>query len=263
VKEAANAYKRLGRVYFLASETVDTKAEYVESLRRVIETYNKSKDLFKQNKNKAEELECEAEALFAHGFIASSISDAKKSFSKSSDLFVEASNLFSPKSDDQESVARCLSRAAFCFIFLQPFSADKLEVDQNFQNGISLASKALKLSLNLGNLRIFSESIFSELMINMTKVFLKDFKKEPLFKEYLKDNIVKFDDYIKLLGNCDDNRSRAIIYLLGGFLYCLYATHYIKDEKEFNEYTDKGLKLLEETLVFARKANNKLFTLFT
>ncbi|UCD02438.1 MAG: carbon-nitrogen hydrolase family protein [Promethearchaeota archaeon] len=261
VKEAAIAYKCLGRVYFLAFETVDTKAEYVESLKLAIEAYNKAKNLFKQDKNKAEELECEAEALFANGFISSSTSDAKKSYSNSSDLFVEASNIFS-KSDDQESKARSLTRAAFSFIFLQPFSENKLEADQLFQKGISLASEALKISSNVDNLRIFSEIIFSELIINLTKVFLKDFKKEPSFKEYLKNNMLKFDEYIKLFYNSDDNRALAMIYSMAGFLYCLYATHYIKDEKEFYEYTDKGLKLLEETLAFARKANNKFLIIF-
>lgn len=256
VKEAANAYKGLGRVCILISETADTKAEYVESIKRAIEAYNKATNLFKQDKNKAEELECKAEVLFASGFITSTVSAVKKSFSNSSDLFVEASNIFS-KNDDQESLARTLSRAAFCFIFFQPFLDDKFEVDQFIQKGISLASKALKISLNIGNLHIISESVFSELNINLTKIFLKDFKKEPLFKEYLKDYIAEFDEYKKLFSNCDDNRALAMLYHLSGILYCAYATHYIKDEKESDEYTEKGLKLLEEALVFARKANNK------
>ena len=117
---AAIAYKGLGRVYALASETVDTKVEYVESIKGAIEAYNNATNLFKQSKNRAEEIECKAEALFANGFIGSSISEVKKSFSNSSDLFVEASNIFS-KNDDQESLARILSRAAFCFSFSQPF----------------------------------------------------------------------------------------------------------------------------------------------
>ena len=221
---AAIAYKGLGRVYALASETVDTKSEYVESIKGAIEAYNNATNLFKQSKNRAEEIECKAEALLASGFIASTISDVKKSFSNSSDLFVEASNIFS-KNDDQESLARILSRAAFCFSFSQPFLDDKLEVDQYLHKGISLASKALKISLNIGNLRLVSESIFSELKINYTKVFLKDFKKEPLFKEYLKDRFLKLDEYIKLFYNCDDNRALAMIYHTAGQLYCVYASH--------------------------------------
>ncbi len=263
VNDAANAYKRLGRVYFLASETANTKNDFVESLKRAIEFYSKSKELFKRDKNKAEELECEAEALLANGFIANSVSNAKKSFSNSCDLFVEASNLFSSKSDDQESVARTLSRAAYSFVYLQPFSENKQEVDQFFHKGKNITSKAVKISLKLGNLRIFSESIFSDLLVNMTKVFLKDFKKDPSFKEYLKDNLMKFDEYIKHVSNCDDNRNLAMIYFMKGTLYCLYAIHYIKDEKEYEEYTDKGLKLLEETLIFARKAKNTFLIILT
>jgi len=262
VDEAANAYKGLGRVYILVSETADTKAEHIESMKRATEAYNKATNLFKQDKNKAEELECKAEALFASGFIASTISDVKKSFSNSSDLFVEASKIFS-KNDDQESLARTLSRAAFCFIFFQPFLDDKLEVDQILQKGISLTSKALKISLNVGNLRILSESIFSELMINLVRVFLKDFKKDQFFEEYTKNYILKFDEYIKLFCNCDDNRALAMIYFIAGILYCVYASYYLKDEKEFDEYTEQGLKLLEEALIFARKAKNKLIIILT
>ncbi|MFW9998769.1 MAG: hypothetical protein ACFE88_01505, partial [Candidatus Hermodarchaeota archaeon] len=40
VKEAANAYKDLGRVNFLASETADTNAEFVEWIKRAVEAYN-------------------------------------------------------------------------------------------------------------------------------------------------------------------------------------------------------------------------------
>ncbi len=262
MKDAANAYKGLGHVYFLASETTDTKAEYVESIKRAIEAYNKTTKLFKQDKSRAEELECKAEALFANGFIASSINDAKRSFSKSSELFVESSNYFS-KNDDQESLARTLSRATFCFSFLRPFLDDKLEVDQFLQKGLSLASKAMKISLSVRNLSILSESIFSELMINFTKVFLKDFKKEQLFKEYLENYILKLDEYIELFCNCDDNRALGMIYFITGSLYSVYASHYIKDEKEFDKYTSQGLELLEDALTFARKANNKLLIIIT
>ena len=256
VKEAANAYNGLGRVYSLASETADTKVEFVEWIKRAIEAYNKAKNLFKQGKNKAEELQCEAEALFASGFIASSINDAKKFLNNSIDLFVEASKFIS-KSDDQESLARKLSRAAFYFTLCQPLINDKIEAEQFFQKGTNLASKAMEISLKVGNLRLLSESIFSDVMIYFTNIYLKDFKKDPFFEENTKKYILKFDEYKIIFCNCNDNRSLAFIYFVGGSLYCAYATHYIKDEKESDEYTEKGLKLLEEALIFARKANNK------
>ena len=262
VKDAANAYKGLGRVYILISETANTKVEYVESIKRAIEAYNKATNLFKQGKNKAEELECKAEVLFASGFIARSINDAKKFLNNSIDLFVEASKFIS-KSDDQESLARKLSRAAFCFAHCQPFLNDKIEAEQFFQKGTSLASKAMKISLKVGNLHLLSESIFSEVMIYFTNIYLKDFKKDPFFEENTRKYILKFDEYKIIFCNCDDNRALALLYFVGGNLYCAYATHYIKDEKESDEYTEQGLKLLEEALIFARKANSKFLIIAT
>ena len=263
VKEAANVYKDLGRVYSFASETADTNAEFVVCVKRSIEAYNKAKNLFKQDKNKAEELECEAESLFLNGFISSSNSDAKKFFINSTNVFVEAINFFS-KSDDQESMARTSSRATFSFAFSQPFLDNKIEADQYFQKGSKLVSKTFKKSLNVRNVRILSENLLSEfIIISGIEVWLKDFKKEPWFKEYLNTNIRKCEEYIKLFYNCNDDRALAMIYIILGNLYCLYANHYIWDEKEFDEYTDKGLKLLEESLIYIRKANNKFLIIFS
>ncbi|MFW9943037.1 MAG: carbon-nitrogen hydrolase family protein [Candidatus Thorarchaeota archaeon] len=255
VDDVANAYKALGRLYFLISETVDTKAEFIDNIKQGIENYHKAAKLFKQNEFKAEELECKAAAMWAKGFIASSINDAKELYTNSSDLFVEASNFFS-KSSDQESLARSLTRAAFSFIFVQPFLENKMEVDLYLKKGISLASKALKISLEVRNPHILGECIFSNYIIHSTKAFLRDFKKDKLFEEYLKNLIFTFDEYMEIFSNSDNNRALAYIYWVKGNLYCFYATHYLEDARQFDEYTSQGLKFIEEALVFARNANN-------
>ena len=139
MEDAASAYKTLGRIYFLISETTNTSNKFVESLNRTIEAYNKAANLFEENENKAEQLECKAESSFASGFIASSRNDAKTSYNNSIELFVEASKLFS-ENDDQESLARILSRAAFCFTLTQPFLDNKIEGEHFFHKGSNLAS---------------------------------------------------------------------------------------------------------------------------
>jgi tetratricopeptide (TPR) repeat protein len=69
LKETANAYKALGRIYFLISETADTKAEFHESLTRTIETYNKAANLFEQNKNNAAHFDARR-SIYAYCFFA-------------------------------------------------------------------------------------------------------------------------------------------------------------------------------------------------
>ncbi|MHA2182555.1 MAG: hypothetical protein ACXAAH_14130, partial [Promethearchaeota archaeon] len=256
IDKAADAYKKLGQTYYLASETVDSNEGYIGNIKHAIDAFTKSRDLFKQISNRSEELESKAEELFCQGHISNSLSFVKL-FSKACDLFVEASELFS-KDNDKESVARTLSRAAYSWSFLSYTPINREETNSFFEKGITLSKKAKEISRNTGNLSIIAESLFSEIIVNDIKIFLTDFKKDETNKEFFKNYISEYDEILNNFVDCQDNRSVGLLHLNAGRYYCFYACHYIEDEKKFNEYTDRGINLLEKALDLGRRTKIKV-----
>jgi predicted amidohydrolase len=262
IDKAADAYKELGQTYYLASEAVDTNEEYIGNIKHAIDAFTKSRDLFKQNGNRSEELESKAEVLFCQGHISNSLSYMKNIFSKACDLFVEASEFFS-KDNDKESVARTLSRAAYSWSFLSYTSKDKEETNYFFDKGINLSKKAKEISKSTGNLTLIAESLFSEITVNDLKIFLTDFKKDETNNEIFKNYIYEYDEILNIFVDSHDSRSVGMLHLNAGRYYCVYASHYIKDEKKFNEYTDRGIELLEKALDLGRKTNIKVLIILS
>ncbi|MFX1483758.1 MAG: hypothetical protein ACFFCP_11300, partial [Promethearchaeota archaeon] len=105
VKEAAEAYKKLGYAYAQFAETVDTSAEYMDQTRNAIDAFRKAATLYIQIGNRQEELECIGEAFFFSAFVAGSNMELKKAVSKSREHFIESSELFA-KENDQEGRGR-------------------------------------------------------------------------------------------------------------------------------------------------------------
>ncbi|MHA2269282.1 MAG: nitrilase-related carbon-nitrogen hydrolase [Promethearchaeota archaeon] len=256
IKNAADAYKKLGQTYNLASEAADTNEEYVGNIKHAINAFTKSSDLFKQIDNKSEELETKAEVLLCQGHVSNSLTFIKNSLNKARELSIEASELFS-KDDDMESVARTLNRAAYSWSLLRNFSESKEEVNLFFDNAINIANKAQKISKSAGNLPLVAESLLLEALLTFSKIFLTDFKKDETNKELFKNYISKYNEYLKIFSNYQDSRLLGIIYFVAGMAYCIYASHYIEDDKNFNEYTDRGIELLEEALDLGRKTKIK------
>jgi len=95
VEKAAYAFKKLGFTNARAADTVDKSEEYKIHIKSAIESYKEAKNIFKQIKNKAEELECEAETNFYKGIIANSKEEGKKVTYRSYELFIESSEIFS------------------------------------------------------------------------------------------------------------------------------------------------------------------------
>jgi predicted amidohydrolase/tetratricopeptide (TPR) repeat protein len=260
--KAADAYKKLGQTYNLVSQAADTNEEYVGSIQHAINAFTKARDLFKQVGNRPEELECTAEVFVYQGYISNFLSYLKNPFRKACEFFVEASELFT-EDGDKESVARTLSRAAYSWSRLGHHLLDKGEMKQFYKRGFQLSIEAQKISRSVGNLQSISDSIFSEYLVNAMKIFLTDFKKDEAYKDILKNFISKYDEILYAFSDYPDSRLVGILHYIAGSAYCLYACHYIEDEKKFNDYTDRGIELLERALDLGKKTKVKFLIILS
>jgi len=255
VEEAAGAYKKLGYAYARAAGTAETSEEYVELNKSAVEAYKEAANLFKQTGNRPMELECEAEAFYVSGSFAGSVMEGKKAYSKSYELFIESSEHYSKK-NDQQSFARTLSRAAMVSWFLITYCSDRWEIEQFLQKGREAADKAWKLSKEIGNIRSLAESLMAEAGLSWNEQFIVSCAYDERWRECIKNFLLRHDETLKLAGGCDDPIVLRMIYEAGGW-YFGFGMQFVEDEREQREYFDKGLGSMEKALVFARKAKDK------
>jgi len=254
VEEAAGAYKKLGYACYRAGRTAETAEEYEELNKRAVEAYEEAVNLFDQTGNRPGELECEAEALFASGLVEASIMEGKEVFSKSYELFIESSELYS-KEGDQESYARTLRRAAWASCLLVTYCSDRLEFEQFVPKGRDATVKTWKLSKEIGNIQDLAESLAAEWFLGAHELYIVPFRNDR-WMQYSKKLLLRCDESLKRAEGCDDSFILGLIYLAAGGWSCFFGFHFAEDEREQRKYVDKGLGLLEKALVFGRKAKD-------
>jgi len=187
--------------------------------------------------------------------------EGKKAFSKSYELFIESSKLYS-KEGDRESFARTLSRAAVVSYFLVTYCSDRSEIEQLLQKSRDVADKAWKLSKEFGNVQSLAESLRAELNLSWSEAFIVTIRGDERWKEYFRKFLLRCDESLKLAEGYDDPLVIGMIYYAAGACYSVFATQFVEDEREQKEYLDKGLGLMEKALVFARKAKDKSSIIF-
>ena len=251
--EAAGAYKKLGYACYRGGRTAETTEEYRKLNRSAVKAYKEAAKLFKQAGNRPEEVECKAEMLFVSGSIAASVAGAKKAFSQAYEVFIESSEHYSK--DDQESLARVLSRAAIASAGTTTCCSDRREIEQLSRKGRDVADKAWKLSKDVGDVQSVAESLAAEVLLSMVETFIVPFRWNERWREYFRKVLLKADESLKLAEGCDDPLVLETIYSMAGNYNCFFGFQFVEDEKEQREYGDKGLGLMEKALVFLRTFN--------
>jgi len=257
IEEAAGCYKHLGYSHFRAADTIDTAEEFLGQIKCAIKAYKEAKNLFTKLGNKSEELECKAEISFADGYIATSDTEGKEAYRQAYKLFNESSKIYSIEGN-QESLARTLCRAANAILLLTSYNIDKEEIMHIGQQGREFARRAWEISRKINNLEFLSNSINRELMINFNAIeTITDFKKDEQYMDKYKIFLLKCDKTIALIDNFDDPFALMLVYAAAGTAYCGFGYQFVEDEKEQDEYLNKGIRFLEKALIAAKKTKSK------
>ena len=256
IDKAASAYKKLGFTNIMALETVDSAINLRNNCKNAINAYDKAIKLFNQIGSNEEHLECKGEKLYTQIFISKSVEEIKNSLKYAINIFLKASELYSQKGDN-ESKARTQSRAFFCVSWLVNYLSEESEYDLYYQKYLGLIDIALNSAIEVKNIRYVSETVFGVMLFYFFQIFFKNFKKDNNFKNLLINSMKKISDILDLFGDFEDNRAYSMIYYAYGQMHCAYACHFIKDEIEQIDWSNKGINILEKALDYARKAKNK------
>ncbi|MFW9947883.1 MAG: hypothetical protein ACFFDX_13750, partial [Candidatus Odinarchaeota archaeon] len=259
--ETSKICKKLGYVNGQAADTMDTIEKFIESKNKAINYYKRAGEFFNRLKNKAEELECLAEALYEEGCKSSSINEGEKEFKDSLEYFIQSNEEFI-KIRNNEGYARTLIRAANSVYFLLNYAKNSEELEDIIIKGIDYADKAWICSKKLNNNSYLIESLYAFLNLGLDNCFIMDI---PTIDNLNKGKKLAFDfrkwfERIKLtyeLAKDNNNlRIRGIIHWFLGFFYVYYGFFLSKNINEQEENIERGLDLFEKGLEFIKKTKN-------
>ena len=260
VEKAAKCYKNLGYAHFRGANTVENAKEYLIQIQSAIKAYKEANNQFNQLGIRSAELECEGEIFLTNGFLATSDMEGQKAYHQAIKLFSESSEIYSNKGD-KESFARVLGRIASASYLLMSYNIDQEEYAQVVLHGIESAEKAREISKEIGNIQILSESLNMQLLIGFYGFSVQNFKNIDNSREKTRIFLKECNNSIPVIENSNDPDALNFIYSATGVCYCLFGYQFIEDEREQEEYLDKGIELLEKALIFARKTKSKFNTL--
>ena len=252
VERAAENYKNLGYAHSRAADTVDSVEEYINQIKCAVKAYKKAMNLFQQLGNRSMELECEAEIFFTIGFLATSDAEGQKAYRQAIKLFNDAIKSYS-NVDDRESFARLMCRIASSSHLLTSYNIKQEEYTRVVLQGSESAKKAWEISRKIGNIKILSESLNMGGLIG----FNVDFKKNDNSREDIKEFLGKGNESMAIIDNLDDPYALNLVYSVLGIQTCAYGYQFVENEREQEEYLDKGIELLEKALSLARKTKSK------
>ncbi|MFX1322142.1 MAG: nitrilase-related carbon-nitrogen hydrolase [Promethearchaeota archaeon] len=258
VEKAADCYKSLGYSHARGADTVETAEDYLKQINCAIKAYRDASKFYKELRNKSAELECEAEIYFTSGFLATSDREGQKAYLEAIKLFRESSEIYS-KEGNKESFSRLLWHIAYASNLLMSYDISQEEYDRIAQQGSESAKKAWEISKRIGNIQILSDSLYIELIIGFNFSSVKDFKKNiNISIEVTKEFLTKCNNAITIIGDLNDPWAYNLIYEAMGVCYCYFGYQFVEDEREQEEYLNKGIELLEKGLNFARKTKSKI-----
>ncbi|NVM34745.1 MAG: carbon-nitrogen hydrolase family protein [Candidatus Lokiarchaeota archaeon] len=255
LEKTAEIYRKLGYSYSRAAFTVKTAEKLTEYIQQTIKAYTDAMILFEQIGNKSMKLECEAEASYFSGHIASSTKEARETISNSYELFFEVSEEYS-REVDQEHIARILGRIVYVSIAMGFFMTDPKEIEEFYIKHKEIAHEAQNLSKKVENVRCLAESLYAEYYLTIGQNYIKPFRWNERLREYYKNFLLRYDESLDFVEKHDDLKAFTLICLTFGNLNGFFAINFVEDENEQRKYLDNALRLLEKSSDLATKLND-------
>ncbi|MFX1464548.1 MAG: carbon-nitrogen hydrolase family protein [Promethearchaeota archaeon] len=257
-ERAAENYMKCGMSYFDAVNASENVGELEENTKYLLKSLKAGAKINKEIGNMSDALECDGlvfltQALYFMEAKQEILNSAKQSF----EFLNKAIELFDKEKTNKNDLARKLYNCSFATVFLVYCSFDKINLDETLQKGFDFAYDAWKISKDVKDLKILTDSLDLEINNLWSLVaFLKDFQKDESWIEYLRNFLVRCDESLKIIGECKNSRILRSIYSAMGLAYVNLAHYYIEEEIEQRKLFDKGLDFLEQSIEFARESRN-------
>lgn len=247
-EEAAETYRMLGYAYSRAARTAVTVEEFKDRHENAINAYKKASNLFKQTKNRPKELECEGSAFYITSISSNSLVEVKEAISKSIELSIESSELYT-ENGDNESVARTLAQAAISSLSLLNLCSEQVEILRVSQNAVEISIKTRKISEEIRNFQYYAEALFAEVSIVRDTLVKKNL-------EHGKRLFLEYEKHLKYLEESNDFYVLAHVYWVVGISHLSFGVFFTENENDKREISNKSNSFFEKCDKFARKSRD-------
>jgi len=254
--KAAEYYKKAGNAFKNHANTVNNSEDYIESKMKAIEAYNKASGIFKQQSDRAQLLEVNAEINLIKGLIQTSVPKAKEFYQNSYELFLKSKEIYS-KNSDFNGQARCLNGLGWTLYYKCFCCEDAVEIENLGFLLLASTKECWDISKKINEAWFMANSMLLEYHMSIFLQFIIPFTQEKTWIKIIEDQKKRFDQTAILLDDCEDSRVLATLFLTLGDWYCNYAFYFNRNDKEQRYFGDIGLNYFQKGLNLARIAKDK------
>jgi len=257
IEEAAQTYMKLANAYMFFVRTVNTAEEMIRYEKLIIKHFATAEMFFNQSNNNEGAMECKLGQYQNKLWTATSLLELNEVAEKALELVMHLIDFYR-KQGEKENLARNLTNSDDIISSLLASSTSFEEYYKLSQKGIKFANEALKISKELGNIKLISRSLSFCLGMQTALIQVIEFRGVPEFRNTFKGLLVESENALKLIENKKEYIPSAIFNRISGVDNYFFAFHYIEDERKQQEYFKKGLNQLKNTLEIGRKIQDKL-----
>ncbi len=255
-KKAAEMYYKSGWSFFEASYASENTEDLIENSKNLIRTLKESENLFKENRNISEELECKGFRILLQAmFFTKSKPEVPNLVRESFEIIIRSYQLYN-KDVINEKLARKPYVCSLIAVTLAYCSRDPKEIYITLQKGLDFAYEAWKISKEVKDFKLLTNSLELETTAWKILTFIKNFKQDKHWKEFLGNLILRCEESLKIIEESKDSQLLRTINWVTGLAYVNFGFHYLEEEVEQRKYLDKGLELIEKSIKFARDTRN-------
>ncbi|MCK4780001.1 MAG: hypothetical protein KAT57_07435, partial [Candidatus Lokiarchaeota archaeon] len=257
LENAAKIYNKLGDIYIRAIWASDTKEDYLNWDEQAVKAFQKAESLFNQTNDKLLSMECKAKALSSMSMVITSIEEARKNLKKSIEIFLKLIEEYS-KANDTKNCVRLSALTVDPMNSYMLLCSNPSELDLYSHLARNLIEKVWILLEEDDIIEIRERLLYGEIILmninRWTELIYGDEKQEEIYNRFLK----RCEETLNLAENCNDYYILGGIYGATGFVYCVFGSLFVGEQKERVKFAEKGFELIEKSVLFYRKSRNNL-----
>jgi len=257
LENAAKIYNKLGDIYIRAIWASDTKESYLNWDEQAVKAFHNAESLFNQTNDKLLSMECKAKALNSMSMVITSIEQARKNLKKSIEIFLKLIEEYS-KANDTKNCVRLSALTVDPMNSYLLICSNPSELDLYSHLARNLIEKVWLLLEEDDIIEIRERLLYSEIILmslnRWTELIYGDEKQEEIYKRFLK----RCQETLNLAENCNDYYILGSIYGITGFVYCIFGSLFVEEQKNRAKFAEKGFELMEKSVVMLGKSRNNL-----
>ncbi|MFW9901889.1 MAG: hypothetical protein ACFFDY_11515, partial [Candidatus Thorarchaeota archaeon] len=258
INKKGEIYKRLGYSSSRSANQAESAMQYKEFINHAKDAYEKAAKYFLETGNKAQELECRAEACYNTALITETNEKTRVQCKNAINYFQKANDTYS-SIGEKCSVARVLARAASTSWLLVTNCTQRDELLTIKASGITICQEAFSISMEAGNLEAIGESIVVLGFIKYAFEFLiGPFSLDGTTKYETQKIISMVEEAIIATKGCQNDEILARVNFICATGYYHYSVRFIEDYRRQEEYFNKAMDFFMHAIEQARNVKDKL-----